>query len=94
MYEITIIVPVAKLKLCQIQCPPLHIYVNDCMYHCLCRVIWELIKEKLIFPFIELDVKSYDLGIEYRDQTDDKGLQSVCLAFIILASNYMYMYMY
>lgn len=37
------------------------------------RVIWELIKEKLIFPYVDLDVKSYDLGIEYRDQTDDKG---------------------
>ena len=37
------------------------------------RVIWELIKEKLIFPYVELDVKSYDLGIEYRDQTDDQG---------------------
>ena len=38
-----------------------------------CRVIWELIKEKLIFPFLELDVKSYDLGMEHRDATDDKS---------------------
>ena len=37
------------------------------------RVIWELIKEKLIFPYVELDVKSYDLGIEYRDETNDQG---------------------
>lgn len=51
----------------------LHVYVIVYIIACLCRVIWELIKEKLIFPFIELDVKSYDLGIEYRDQTDDKG---------------------
>lgn len=36
------------------------------------RVIWELIKDKLIFPYVELDVKSYDLGIEYRDETEDK----------------------
>ena len=36
-------------------------------------MIWELIKEKLIFPFVELDVKSYDLGIEYRDMTNDEG---------------------
>jgi isocitrate dehydrogenase len=36
------------------------------------RIIWELIKEKLIFPFVELDVKSYDLGIEHRDLTDDQ----------------------
>ncbi|KAM8933386.1 isocitrate dehydrogenase [NADP] cytoplasmic [Pelodytes ibericus] len=36
------------------------------------RVIWDLIKEKLIFPFIELDLHSYDLGMENRDATDDK----------------------
>ena len=38
-----------------------------------CRIIWELIKKKLIFPFLELNVKSYDLGIEHRNATDDKG---------------------
>ena len=38
------------------------------------RIIWELIKEKLIFPFVELDIKSYDLGIENRDATNDKGM--------------------
>ena len=42
-------------------------------FFCLFRVIWELIKEKLILPYVELDIKSYDLGIEYRDQTDDQG---------------------
>ncbi|XP_064387822.1 isocitrate dehydrogenase [NADP] cytoplasmic-like [Halichondria panicea] len=36
------------------------------------RIIWELIKEKLIFPFVDLDVKSYDLGLEYRDETNDQ----------------------
>jgi isocitrate dehydrogenase len=36
------------------------------------RIIWELIKDKLILPFVELDIKSYDLGIEYRDQTNDQ----------------------
>jgi isocitrate dehydrogenase len=36
------------------------------------RIIWELIKEKLILPFVELDIKSFDLGIESRDATDDK----------------------
>ncbi|CAM9313113.1 unnamed protein product [Lampetra planeri] len=35
------------------------------------RVIWELIKEKLIFPYLELDLHSYDLGMENRDATDD-----------------------
>ena len=41
-----------------------------------CRVIWELIKDKLILPFVELDIKSFDLGIESRDQTDDKGVHA------------------
>lgn len=36
------------------------------------RIIWELIKEKLLFPYVEMDVKSYDLSIENRDKTDDK----------------------
>ena len=36
----------------------------------LCRIIWELIKKKLIFPFVDLDVQRYDLGIEYRDHAD------------------------
>lgn len=31
------------------------------------RIIWELIKEKLILPYVELDLHSYDLGIENRD---------------------------
>jgi len=36
------------------------------------RVIWTFIKEKLIFPYLELDVKYYDLGIEHRDNTNDQ----------------------
>ncbi|XP_029462240.1 isocitrate dehydrogenase [NADP] cytoplasmic [Rhinatrema bivittatum] len=36
------------------------------------RVIWELIKKKLIFPYVDLDLHSYDLGMENRDATNDK----------------------
>ncbi|XP_014666795.1 PREDICTED: isocitrate dehydrogenase [NADP] cytoplasmic-like isoform X2 [Priapulus caudatus] len=36
------------------------------------RIIWELIKEKLIFPYVELDIKSFDLGLENRDATNDQ----------------------
>jgi len=36
------------------------------------RVIWSLIKEKLIFPYLDVDIKYYDLGIEYRDETNDQ----------------------
>ena len=36
------------------------------------RIIWKLIKDKLIFPFLDLQLDYYDLGIEHRDATDDK----------------------
>ncbi|XP_062588497.1 isocitrate dehydrogenase [NADP] cytoplasmic-like [Saccostrea cucullata] len=36
------------------------------------RVIWDLIKQKLILPFVELELHSYDLGMENRDATDDQ----------------------
>jgi isocitrate dehydrogenase len=36
------------------------------------RIIWKFIKDKLIFPYLELDIKYYDLGMENRDATDDR----------------------
>ncbi len=36
------------------------------------RIIWGFIKDKLILPYLDIDLKYYDLGIEYRDQTDDQ----------------------
>jgi isocitrate dehydrogenase len=36
------------------------------------RVIWKYIKDKLIIPYLDLDIKYFDLGMEHRDQTDDK----------------------
>lgn len=36
------------------------------------RVIWQFIKDKLIFPYLDLDIKYYDLGMESRDNTDDQ----------------------
>ncbi|WP_423126847.1 NADP-dependent isocitrate dehydrogenase [Gaoshiqia sp. Z1-71] len=36
------------------------------------RVIWSFIKEKLIFPYLDIDIKYYDLGMENRDKTDDQ----------------------
>ena len=36
------------------------------------RVIWSFIKEKLIHPYLDLDIKYFDLGMEHRDATDDK----------------------
>ena len=36
------------------------------------RIIWDLIKKKLILPYLDIDLHYYDLGIEYRDQTNDQ----------------------
>ncbi|MAW85292.1 MAG: isocitrate dehydrogenase (NADP(+)) [Phyllobacteriaceae bacterium] len=36
------------------------------------RIIWQFIKEKLIHPYLDIDLKYYDLGIEKRDETDDQ----------------------
>lgn len=36
------------------------------------RIIWEMIKDKLILPYLDIDLKYYDLGIEARDATDDQ----------------------
>lgn len=36
------------------------------------RIIWKFIKDKLILPYLEIDIKYYDLGIEYRDETNDQ----------------------
>jgi len=36
------------------------------------RIIWDVIKEKLILPFVDLDIHVFDLGMEHRDKTDDQ----------------------
>ena len=36
------------------------------------RIIWDFIKKKLILPYLDIDLKYYDLGIEERDRTDDQ----------------------
>jgi isocitrate dehydrogenase len=36
------------------------------------RIIWQMIKDKLIFPYVDLKIDYYDLGMEHRDETDDK----------------------
>lgn len=36
------------------------------------RIIWGFIKDKLIVPYLDVDLRYYDLGIEYRDQTNDR----------------------
>lgn len=36
------------------------------------RIIWAMIKDKLILPYLDIDIKYYDLGMEKRDETDDQ----------------------
>ncbi|KAM5545410.1 hypothetical protein V8D89_001023 [Ganoderma adspersum] len=36
------------------------------------RIIWKKIREELILPYVQLDIKYYDLGLEHRDATDDQ----------------------
>ena len=36
------------------------------------RIIWDLIKKKLVLPYLDIDLHYYDLSIEHRDATDDK----------------------
>ena len=36
------------------------------------RIIWQFIKDKLIHPYLDIDLKYYDLGMEHRDATDDQ----------------------
>src|SRR5919107_476406 len=36
------------------------------------RIIWSFIKDQLILPYLEVDLKYYDLGIEHRDATEDQ----------------------
>src|SRR4249919_2004181 len=36
------------------------------------RIIWKFIKDKLILPYVEVDIKYFDLGMEHRDATNDQ----------------------
>ena len=36
------------------------------------RIIWQMIREKLILPYLDVDLKYYDLGMEHRDATNDQ----------------------
>jgi isocitrate dehydrogenase len=36
------------------------------------RIIWQYIKDKLINPFLDIELQYFDLGMEYRDKTNDQ----------------------
>lgn len=43
------------------------------------RIIWADIKDKLIFPYLKLDTKYFDLGMEHRDAVSEMILMCVCV---------------
>lgn len=53
-----------------------------------CRIIWDMIKEKLIFPYVDIDLKFFDLGMENRDQTNDQG-KSGSISFVNNLDTYL-----
>ena len=36
------------------------------------RILWKMIKDELLLPYIELNTEYYDLGLEYRNETNDQ----------------------
>lgn len=44
------------------------------------RIIWEMVKEKLLFPYLEMDLEYYDLHVSNRDATDDQVTIDAALA--------------
>ena len=36
------------------------------------RILWKIIKDELLIPYIDLKTEYYDLGLEHRNETDDK----------------------
>ena len=44
------------------------------------RIIWKLIKDELLTPYIELNTEYYDLGLKHRDETDDQVTIDAALA--------------
>ena len=43
------------------------------------RVMWAMVKEKLLLPFLDMKLEYYDLGLKKRDETDDKITVDACL---------------
>uniref|UniRef100_A0A8D8MA12 Isocitrate dehydrogenase [NADP] n=1 Tax=Cacopsylla melanoneura TaxID=428564 RepID=A0A8D8MA12_9HEMI len=52
----------------KIKCGPVVDILGDEMT----RIIWDSIKKKLILPFLDIELHTFDLGMEYRDETNDK----------------------
>ncbi len=44
------------------------------------RIIWQFIKDRLIHPYLDVDLRYFDQGIEHRDATDDQVTIDAALA--------------
>ena len=44
------------------------------------RILWQMIKDDLLLPYIDLNTEYYDLGLEYRDKTNDQVTVDSALA--------------
>ena len=44
------------------------------------RVIWKEIKDRFIYPYLDIDIKYYDLGLPYRDETNNQVVQEAAEA--------------
>jgi len=58
------------------------------------RIIWKFIKDKLILPYLDVDIKYYDLGIEYRDETNDQVTVEAAEAIKKIRRRYQMRYHY
>lgn len=53
------------------------------------RIIWADIKDKLIFPYLKLDTKYFDLGMEHRDAVSEMVLVCVCVCRKLISNRRM-----
>ena len=49
------------------------------------RIMWQFIKDRLILPYLDVNLEYYDLGIEYRDATNDQVTIDAANAILSMA---------
>src|SRR5271169_1522965 len=59
-----VLIPMAKIKVAN---PVVEMDGDE-----MTRIIWQDIKDRLILPYLDIDLKYYDLGLPYRDETEDQ----------------------
>ena len=54
------------------------------------RILWKMIKDELIYPFIDLKSEYYDLGLEYRNETNDQVTFDSAPIFVFVSKNLLF----